>query len=101
MRRSAKSVFGMVALAALAIGAGAAANEAVTLGGQTVPGFKTTAIPIAAFQKLHAAVTSAPKSERWTEIPWQSDLAEARTKAARENKPLFLWIMDGHPLGCT
>ena len=42
-----------------------------------------------------------PPAEKWTEIPWGTDITAARSKAAREGKPLFLWIMDGHPLGCV
>ena len=33
-------------------------------------------------------------------IPWQTNLWDARTLAAKEGKPLLLWEMDGHPLGC-
>ena len=39
--------------------------------------------------------------ERWREIPWRTNLMQARAEAQRANKPLFLWIMDGNPLGCT
>jgi hypothetical protein len=51
------------------------------------------------FERLHRFVQ--PKAERWAEIPWQTDLMEARRKAAAEKKPILMWIMDGHPLGCT
>lgn len=33
-------------------------------------------------------------------IPWQTSLWEARELAAKEGKPILLWEMDGHPLGC-
>ncbi len=42
-----------------------------------------------------------PQQERWTDIPWIGGLWEGRQKAAREEKPLFIWAMNGHPLGCT
>ncbi|MCY3682853.1 MAG: hypothetical protein OXH16_15740 [Gemmatimonadetes bacterium] len=42
-----------------------------------------------------------PQKERWTDIPWIGGLWEGRQKAAREEKPLFIWAMNGHPLGCT
>lgn len=35
------------------------------------------------------------------EIPWGIDLWQARRQAAAEGKPILLWEMDGHPLGCT
>ena len=37
----------------------------------------------------------------WRTIPWRVDLLAAQREAARANKPLFIWAMDGHPLGCT
>jgi hypothetical protein len=33
-------------------------------------------------------------------IPWETSLWDARTKAAAAGKPILLWEMDGHPLGC-
>jgi hypothetical protein len=33
-------------------------------------------------------------------IPWETNLWEARVKAAAAGKPILLWEMDGHPLGC-
>ena len=42
-----------------------------------------------------------PQKERWTDISWTGGLWEGRQKAAREEKPLFIWAMNGHPLGCT
>lgn len=52
------------------------------------------------FEKLHAEV--APKAEeKWRSIAWKTDLLDARDAAAREGKLLFLWSMNGHPLGCT
>jgi hypothetical protein len=39
--------------------------------------------------------------DRWAAIPWQTSLWQARQTAAREGKPIVLWEMDGHPLGCT
>ena len=42
-----------------------------------------------------------PDEERWLQVPWRSDFAAARAEANRDGKPLFLWLMDGNPLGCT
>ena len=42
-----------------------------------------------------------PEELRWTEIRWENDLWEARQKAAAAGKPLFLWAMNGNPLGCV
>jgi len=48
------------------------------------------------FAKLHPALM---KSEKWASIPWRGNLLEARAKAAQEQKPVFIWAMDGKPLG--
>jgi hypothetical protein len=39
--------------------------------------------------------------EAWRTIPWKTSLIEAQAEAARRGKPLFIWAMDGHPLGCV
>ncbi|MCB8933429.1 MAG: hypothetical protein M9921_00635 [Fimbriimonadaceae bacterium] len=48
-----------------------------------------------------AEVLPAASEERWLAIPWRLDLDEARRDAQTTGKPLFLWIMNGHPFGCT
>lgn len=40
-------------------------------------------------------------SEPWETIPWRTDLLAARAEAIATSRPLFLWAMNGHPLGCT
>lgn len=51
--------------------------------------------------KLHAVLKPTPAEEQWLQIPWRTRLWEARQEAAATGKPLLLWEMDGHPLGCT
>jgi hypothetical protein len=58
-------------------------------------------IPSAKFSALHALIKPQGGEDQWAKIPWQTDLWEARRQAAREGKPILLWEMDGHPLGCT
>lgn len=50
---------------------------------------------------LREAIKPTAAEERWLEIPWMSNLWEARRRAAAEGKPILLWEMDGNPLGCT
>ena len=54
----------------------------------------------ATFQRLYAELEPAP-DEPWRTIPWKIALLDAQQQAAREHKPIFIWAMDGHPLGCT
>jgi len=37
----------------------------------------------------------------WKKIRWESQLTEAILEANREDKPILIWAMNGHPLGCT
>ena len=53
------------------------------------------------FKELHALIKPAAAEEKWAEIPWLASLWDARQKAAAEGKPILLWEMDGHPLGCV
>lgn len=54
------------------------------------------------FARLHALIKPAPAEQAWSaEIPWMASLWDARVRAAAEGKPILLWEMDGHPLGCV
>ena len=54
----------------------------------------------AEFQKLHRELQPNPKAT-WRTISWKTSVLDAQAAAAREGKPIFIWAMDGHPLGCT
>ncbi len=53
------------------------------------------------FDQLHKLIQPKAEEEKWLQIPWHSSLWKARQQAAAEGKPILLWEMDGHPLGCT
>ena len=52
------------------------------------------------FRLLHKQLQPAA-DELWRTIPWRTSLLEAQKIAITEKKPIFIWAMDGHPLGCT
>ncbi len=37
----------------------------------------------------------------WERLPWQVTYHDGLQQAGAEGKPLLLWVMNGHPLGCT
>ena len=37
----------------------------------------------------------------WMKIPWRPSFAEGIIEARAQGRPLLLWVMNGHPLGCT
>jgi hypothetical protein len=61
---------------------------------------RSSELTVDEFRTLHAQLQPAT-GELWRTIPWKVSLVEAQALAARTKKPLFIWAMDGHPLGCT
>ena len=57
-------------------------------------------LTIEEFERLHRELQPA-EDATWRTIPWETSVLEAQAKAAKDRKPLFIWAMDGHPLGCT
>jgi hypothetical protein len=52
------------------------------------------------FAKYRDFLRPLPQEEKWLQIPWLTDLWEARQKAAAAGKPILLWEMDGSPMAC-
>ena len=48
-----------------------------------------------------AAIMPTAEEEKWMTIPWRTDLNQARRDSVALSKPIFMWIMNGHPMGCT
>lgn len=44
-----------------------------------------------------------PNSEelKWKNVGWRTSLQTGREEAERLQRPIFLWTMNGHPMGCT
>lgn len=53
------------------------------------------------FREVLGQIVAAPEESRWREIPWQTDIRDACRIASESGKPIFLWAMNGNPLGCT
>src|SRR5262249_57024438 len=49
------------------------------------------------FKQLHAMIRPQKGEAGWGKIPWFATLHEARTKAAAEAKPLFIWSASADP----
>ena len=76
---------------------GAAVSLAITHNVYSQDGTKLSA---AEFEKLMVEIDT-PMEKPWRQIPWKISLLEAQQEAAESQKPIFIWAMDGHPLGCT
>jgi len=54
------------------------------------------------FDAWRAWLLPSAKESAWaTSIPWLPSFAEGIHEADEQAKPLLLWVMNGHPLGCT
>ncbi len=56
-------------------------------------------LQVAEFERLHREVRP-PADELWRSIPWNVSILEGRELAAKEKKPIFVWVASGEPLGC-
>ncbi|MFT5124494.1 MAG: hypothetical protein ACI9TH_000549 [Kiritimatiellia bacterium] len=60
------------------------------------------AIPADRFDALHQSIKPQPGESPWREIPWLTDVTEARKRGLAAGKPLlFFTAADGSPLGRT
>jgi hypothetical protein len=41
------------------------------------------------------------KELTWERLPWIASFERALSAARVTRRPLLLWVMNGHPLGCT
>jgi len=53
------------------------------------------------YPALKKAIAPAPEECVWREIGWRPTFGDAVAEALREEKPIFLWAMNGHPLACV
>jgi hypothetical protein len=58
-------------------------------------------LPPEKLDPLLAVIKPQAGEDRWAQIKWRTSLWEARKEAAEKGKPILLWEMDGHPLGCV
>lgn len=59
-------------------------------------------IPIDQFDLLLEAIEPQQGESPWREIPWLTNISEARRRAVAEDKPLIIFTAaDGSPLGRT
>ena len=53
------------------------------------------------FDELRALVLPGEDELAWRGRGWIASLWEGVIEAQRSEKPILLWAMNGHPLGCT
>ncbi|MDQ3703580.1 MAG: hypothetical protein M3442_22065, partial [Chloroflexota bacterium] len=78
-----------------------AGEKGVIEGNTALGGGGAMALSGATFREVLGYVMPRPEELRWQGIPWLTDLWAARRLALEAGKPIFLWTMNGNPLGCT
>ena len=73
---------------------------AVVVAGSAAPSRAAPPLTAADAADVRALVRPLDGEDPFDTIPWETDLWDARAKAAAAGKPVLLWEMDGHPLGC-
>lgn len=53
------------------------------------------------YQVARAEILPSAAERRWEEIDWHPTYAGGLRASSDQQKPLLLWVMNGHPLGCT
>lgn len=53
------------------------------------------------YAEVRDHVLPTVEEERWTEIPWRQTFWEGVQDARERDRPVLLWAMNGHPLGCV
>lgn len=53
------------------------------------------------FQKWLTFIQPDAREQAYKEIPWRNKFWPAVQEAKELGRPILLWTMNGHPLGCT
>ena len=53
------------------------------------------------YSDIRESLLLESNESHWKQIPWRPDLGMAIEEARKEDKPILLWAMNGHPCGMT
>ena len=51
--------------------------------------------------KLRTLVLPNPSEASYRTIPWRTSILQGIVDAQKNDKPVMIYLMNGHPLGCT
>lgn len=71
-------------------------DKADAYGAITLPEFRIDDLPM-----WREFLLPTPTESAFASIPWQPTFADGIRRAEAVTKPMLLWVMNGHPLGCT
>jgi len=80
---------------------GALCNEAAApVDSREVPRLRSN-LATGTFAAWRDAILPTPEETAWEAIPWLPSFHEGVRVADERDAPLLVWVMNGHPLGCT
>jgi len=53
------------------------------------------------FPRWKSYLQPSDQEQKWQEISWHGVFWDGMRRARAQDKPVLLWVMNGHPLGCT
>ena len=53
------------------------------------------------YDAVRDSILPSKQEMAWKTIGWKSTLWDAVVQAQKDDKPILLWTMNGHPMGCT
>lgn len=68
---------------------------------ETVTAFEAGFESRADFDTVFKFVSPREDETRWRQVPWIPSLWEGIKAAEEKKKPMFIWAMNGDPLGCV
>jgi hypothetical protein len=55
----------------------------------------------ASYERIKLHILPDAEDEAWRKIPWRTTFWQGVMDAQKEDKPIMLFAMNGHPFGCT
>jgi hypothetical protein len=93
-----------LALSLTLAGLALAAPQEAAAAEQVASPFGEVAMPTLAREDLaawRAYLLPTGSEAAFEELPWRATFADGLRSADEAGMPLLLWVMNGHPLGCT
>lgn len=74
---------------------------ACSAAGQDATPTPDTGLTPETFDSWRAYIEPEAAELRWLQIPWRDTFYQGIRDSQIEGKPVLLWAMNGHPLGCV
>ncbi|MEE9311103.1 MAG: hypothetical protein V3V10_01700 [Planctomycetota bacterium] len=63
--------------------------------------FNAEELTTKSYKKVRDSILPTETEKEWRKIEWQPTFWDGVIKAQKDDKPIMLYAMNGHPFGCT